>query len=81
MKLLALITLTFSFPTFAAEKKIDWTACKKEISESCSKIKDDHETHECLEKLPKNKVSKSCSEMNSGLEGKFSDKHEKGHAH
>ena len=79
MKLLSLLvfTLTLSFSALAADKKIDWSACKKEITESCANKKDDHETHECLEKLPKNKISKACAEMNAGLEAKFSDKHEK----
>lgn len=83
MKLLSLLTiiLTFSFSVIAADKKIDWAICKKEISESCAKIQDDHEVHECLEKLPKNKISKSCGEMNSSLESKFAEKHKKGHSH
>ena len=79
--LLLSICLLSVFSSFASDIKIDWTLCKKEISESCIKVKDDHEIHECIEKLPKNKISKVCSEMNSKLEGKFSDKHDKGHAH
>ena len=83
MKLFCSIALILGicFEGVAADKKIDWSECKKEFSKSCSKIKDDHEKHECLEKLPKDKISKTCKEFNSSLEGKFSGKHDKGHVH
>lgn len=76
-----ILTSVFTSAAFADSKKIDWSACEKEIKEFCSKIKDDHEKHECLEKLAKDKVSKKCHEKNSELESVFKEKHEKGHAH
>jgi hypothetical protein len=74
------ISISNSF-VFAASKKIDWSLCKKEIKEFCSKIKDDHEKHECLEKLPKDKVSKECREKNTQLESLFKAKHDQDHGH
>lgn len=70
--------IVLSLQGFASEPKVDWGMCSKEISESCTK-KGDHETHECLEKLPKDKVSKECADFNHKLESKFSGKHKKSH--
>ena len=79
-----LVTLVFTLSTavsFAKTKKIDWSLCEREVRENCSKLTDNHEIHECIEKLPKEKVSDECREKNESLEKEFKGKHGKGHKH
>lgn len=80
---LILVMTTFAFATtsYAGGKKVDWSLCEREIKESCSGKKDDHATHECLEKLPKDKLSEECAEKNEKLEAQFKGEHGKDHKH
>lgn len=63
----------------AKGKKIDWSLCEREIKEFCAKLTDDHEKHECLEKVPAEKISEECREKNKKLEGQFKGKHKHNH--
>lgn len=67
------ISLAVAFPALAKGKKVDWSLCEQEISAHCSKAKSDHDKHECLEKLSKEKVSDECREKNEKLEGAFKE--------
>ena len=79
--LLVVTTLAFATTSYAAGKKVDWSLCEREIKESCSNKKDDHATHECLEKLSKEKLSDECREKNEKLEAGFKGEHGKDHKH
>jgi hypothetical protein len=79
--ILVAATFAFAMSAFAGGKKVDWSLCEREIKESCSKEKDDHGKHECLEKLPKEKVSEECAEKNEKLEAQFKGEHGKDHKH
>lgn len=72
------MALAFMVSAQAKSKKVDWSLCDHEIKTHCSKAKTDHEKHECIEKLPKDKVSDECREKNEKLEGTFG-KHEHDH--
>lgn len=63
----------------AKGKKIDWSLCERELKEFCAKQTDDHEKHECLEKLAPEKLSEECREKNKKLENQFKGKHNHSH--
>lgn len=71
--LVAVASLMMTGPALAKAKKVDWSLCEQEITAHCSKAKSDHDKHECIEKLPKDKVSDECREKNEKLEGSFGD--------
>lgn len=75
--LIAIILTSTSSHSFAA-KKVDWSLCEQEIKESCSTAKSDHDKHECIEKLPKEKVSDECREKNEKVESQMK---KDGHKH
>jgi hypothetical protein len=78
--ILVITVLTIAASVSAAKsKKIDWSLCEREIKEFCSKHTDDHDKHECLEKLPKEKISEECQEKNKKLEDQFKGKHKHSH--
>lgn len=62
----------------AKSKKVDWTLCEQEIKNHCASSKSDHDKHECIEKLAKDKVSDECRVKNEKLEGTFG-KHKHDH--
>lgn len=72
------VAIAFAITAHAKGKKIDWSLCEQEIITHCAKEKTDHGKHECLEKLPKEKVSEECRQKNEKLEGSFG-KHKHGH--
>lgn len=71
--------MSLSLTAYAKSKKVDWSLCEQEIAAHCSKAKSDHDKHECIEKLPKEKISEECREKNEKLEGSFSEKHDHKH--
>lgn len=75
------LALVLIGPSIAMAKgeKINWTPCKKEIAEFCTTYTADAELHECVEEIPKTKVSKACSDFNQKQESQLN--HKEGHAH
>lgn len=76
--ILLAVSIAFILSAQAKGKKVDWSLCEQEISAHCTKAKSDHDKHECIEKLPKGKVSDECREKNEKLEGTFG-KHDHDH--
>jgi len=70
--------LILAFTFNASANDVDWSVCKADLDKTgCSKEKDDHGKHECLEKKGKGKVSKECDAFNHKLEAKMKEKHHK----
>lgn len=81
MSLVAAVAMAMSITAYGKTKKVDWSLCEQEITTHCSKSKSDHDKHECIEKLPKDKVSDECREKNEKLEGSFGGHKHDDHKH
>lgn len=78
---MVLVISILAVPTISMAKaaKINWAPCKSEIAEFCTTYTADKELHECLEEVPKAKLSKACGDFNKKQESAVG--HKDGHAH